>query len=323
MAVMAPPELLQQLMSPEAMAALTDVADFRGPVFEDFASPQAQALLPDVEVLITGWGCPKITPQILEASPNLQAIIHAGGVISDKVQYVPAGRSITASNARDVNGGPVAEYTLAMILLANKQAFEISRLYRNRQGEVDREKEFPAAGNYRKTVGLVGASRIGRQVIELLNPFHLEVLVHDPYLDAAEASTLGVELVPLDQLISRSNIVSVHVPVTPETTGMIGAAELALLRDGGTIINTARGEILDQAALESELVSGRINAILDVTVPEVLRPNHSFYDLPNVFLTPHIAGSMGTELLRMGDHVVAELERYVAGEPFVSPEILG
>ena len=121
--------------------------------------------------------------------------------------------------------------------------------------------------------------------------------------------------------MSGSDLVSVHVPVTAETAGMIGAAELSLLRDGGTLINTARGEILDQAALESELLSGRINAILDVTVPEVLPPDHVFYGLPNVFLTPHIAGSMGTELLRMGDHVVAELERYVAGVPFAPRKI--
>lgn len=323
MAVMAPPELLQQLMSLEAMAAFTAVADFRGPVFEDFTSVEAQGLLPDVEVLITGWGCPSITPEVLEAAPNLRAIIHAGGVIADKVQHLPAGRTLVASNAGAVNGLPVAEYTLAMILLANKQAFETSHLYGQRRGRVDRELEFPAAGNYWKTVGLLGASRIGRKVIELLRPFQLEILVHDPYLGEGEASALGVQLVPLDELMSRSNIVSVHVPVTAETIGMIGAAELARLRDGGTIINTARGQIMDQGALESELISGRINAILDVTEPEILPADHTFYDLPNVFLTPHIAGSMGTELLRMGDHVVAELQRYVAGQPFAAPEHLG
>ena len=103
---------------------------------------------------------------------------------------------------------------------------------------------------------------------------------------------------------------------------MIGAPELALLRDGATVINTARGEIMDQMALESELVSGRINAILDVAVPDVLPADHVFYNLPNVFLTPHIAGSMGTELLRMGDHIVAELQRYANGQPFAYPEEL-
>lgn len=322
MAVMSPPELFEQLMSAEARSGLARIADLRGPVFDDFSSPEAQAVLPDVEVLITGWGCPKIGPDVLEAAPHLRAIIHAGGVISDKLPPIPAGRTIVGSNAGEANGRPVAEYTLAMILLANKQAFESSHLYGRRRAAVDREREFPLAGNYRKTVGLLGASRIGRTVARLLQPFQLDVLVHDPYLGAGEASALGVKPVPLDVLMSSSDVVSVHVPVTPETTGMIGAKELAMLRDGGTVINTARGEILDQAALEEELVSGRINAILDVAVPDVLPSGHPFYDLPNVFLTPHIAGSMGTELLRMGDHIVAELERYASGQPFAYPENL-
>jgi len=322
MAVMSPPELLGQLMSADALTTLGAIADFRRPVFADFSSAEARNVLPDLEVLITGWGCPKIGPEVLEAAPKLKAVIHAGGGISDKLPPIPAGRTITGSNAGEANGLPVAEYTLAMILLANKQAFEISRLYARRRAEINRELEFPTAGNYNKTVGLLGASRIGRNVARLLKPFHFDVLIHDPYLRPADACALGAEPVSLEVLMSRSDVVSVHVPVTAETTGMIGATELSLLRDGGTLINTARGEILDQAALERELVAGRINAILDVTVPEVLSPDHVFYGLPNVFLTPHIAGSMGTELLRMGDHVVAELERYVAGEPFAYPERL-
>ena len=323
MAVMSPPDLFGQLLSPEAQGRLRYLADLRGPVFEGFSSAEAQELLPGVEVLVTGWGCPALTPEILARAVNLKAVIHAGGVVADKMPPIPRGRTITASNAGEANGIPVAEYTLAMILLANKQAFEAADLYRTRRGFVDREAEYPAAGNYRKTVGLVGASRIGRNVARLLEPFHLEVLIYDPYLDENGALSLGAKLVPLDALMARSDVVSLHVPVTPETTGMIGARELGLLRTGATVMNTARGEILDQAALEAELVSGRINAILDVAVPDVLPAGHVFYDLPNVILTPHIAGSMGTELLRMGDHVVSELERYIVGKPFEHPEPLG
>lgn len=322
MAVMSPPELFSKLFSPTAMNTLGRLVDLRGPVFKDFSTPDAQAALTDVEVLITGWGCPKIDGDILSAAPKLRAIIHAGGVIAGNIVPIPTGRKIVGSNAGEANGRPVAEYTLAMILLANKQAFESARMYGERRGPIDREQEFPRAGNYQKTVGLVGASRIGRQVAKLLRPFELEVVIHDPYLDEAEAAALGVTLLPLQELMTRSDIVSLHVPVTPETTGMIGAAELASMKDGATLINTARGEVLDQAALEKELASGRINAILDVAVPDVLPPEHPFYELPNVMLTPHIAGSMGTELLRVGDHVVAEMERYVKGEPFAYPEEL-
>ncbi|MEW9870750.1 alpha/beta fold hydrolase [Arthrobacter sp. HS15c] len=322
MAVMAPASLFSKLISPAAMSTLARFADLRGPVFEDFSAPEAQAVLADVEVLITGWGCPIIGTDVLAAAPKLRAIIHAGGAISGNLPPIPAGRNIVASNAGEANGRPVAEYTLAMILLANKQAFDSMRLYKQRRAAINRELEFPEAGNYRKTVGLVGASRIGRYVARLLRPFQLDVLVYDPYLSAADADALGVKPLPLEALMSKSDVVSLHVPVTPDTIGLIGAAELALLRDGATLINTARGEILEQSALEAELASGRINAILDVAVPDVLPPGHPFYDLPNVVLTPHIAGSMGTELLRMGDHVVAELERYATGQPFAYPEAL-
>jgi phosphoglycerate dehydrogenase-like enzyme len=322
MAVMSPVDLFSRLFSPAAMRTLARFADLCSPVFEDFSTPQAQAVLADVEVLITGWGCPKIDLDVLAVAPKLRAIIHAGGAISGMLPPIPAGRKIFGSNAGEANGRPVAEYTLAMILLANKQALESARLYGQRRAAIDREQEYPEAGNYGKTVGLVGASRIGRYVAELLRPFQLDVLVYDPYLGESEAAALGARSVPLNVLMSTSDVVSLHVPVTPETTGLIGAPELALLRDGATLINTARGEILDQSALETELVSGRLNAILDVAVPDVLPPGHPFYDLPNVVLTPHIAGSMGTELLRMGDHVVAELERYATGQPFAYPEEL-
>jgi len=321
MAVMSPPALFLQLLPGDAMARLHDLADLRGPVFRDFSSAEARAALAEADVLITGWGCPPLVREDLDAAPNLTAIIHAGGVIGDRFPPVPAGRSIQASNAGAANAIPVAEYTLAMILLANKQAFDAVRLYRSRRDFVDREREYPTAGNYRKTVGLVGASRIGKHVARLLQPFQLDVMVYDPYLGDEEARALGVNRVGLETLMSGSDVVSVHVPVTPETTGMIGAAELAIMRSGATLINTARGEILDQDALEKELLTGRINAILDVAVPDVLPPGHPFYDLPNVLLTPHIAGSMGTELWRMGEHVVSELERYVSGQPFEHPDI--
>lgn len=321
MAVMSPPELFLQLMSNEAVDRLHHLADLRGPVFQEFTSPAARAVLADAEILVTGWGCPPFTADDLCAAPNLKAVIHAGGVIGDRFPPVPAGRNIQASNAGAANAIPVAEYTLAMILLANKQAFDAVSLYSRRRGAVDRELEFPTAGNYRKTVGLVGASRIGRHVARLLQSFQLDVVVYDPYLREDEARALGVTPVSLQALLSGSDVVSLHVPVTPETTGMVGAPELALMKSGATLINTARGEILDQDALEKELLDGRINAILDVAVPDVLPPSHPFHDLPNVLLTPHIAGSMGTELWRMGDHVVSELERYVAGRPFEHPEI--
>ena len=136
------------------------------------------------------------------------------------------------------------------------------------------------------------------------------MLVSDPYVEG------GVEL---DALLAASDVVSLHAPSLPSTRHMLDARRLALLRDGATLINTARGALIDQDALVAELVSGRIDAVIDVTEPEVLPPDSPLYDLPNVVLTPHIAGALGVEVRRLGDSALDELERYARGEPFAHP----
>jgi phosphoglycerate dehydrogenase-like enzyme len=160
-------------------------------------------------------------------------------------------------------------------------------------------------------------------VIELLRPFDLDVLLYDPYVDGPEAARLGVRLTSLDELCASSSVVSVHAPQLPETHHLIGAAQLSAMATGTTLINTARGSLIDEGALLPELTSGRLNAVLDVTEPE-LPPAHSpLYELPNVLLTPHVAGSLGNELHRMADEALDELERYAAGLPFAAPVLAG
>ena len=123
----------------------------------------------------------------------------------------------------------------------------------------------------------------------------------------------------LPELLRRSDIVSLHAPALPETHHLIGAEQLALMPDGATLVNTARGALVDTAALEREALTGRLSAILDVTDPEPLPATSVLHDLPNVMLTPHIAGSLGSEARRMSDHALDELARLVAGEPVRSP----
>jgi phosphoglycerate dehydrogenase-like enzyme len=262
------------------------------------------------EVVLSGWGCPPIDAALLERAPALRAIVHAAGGVKGHVTDACWERGIVVSTAAGANAEPVAEYTLARVLLANKAADRMGRAYRDRRAAIDLITEFPEIGNLGKTVGIVGASRIGRRVIELLAPFDLRVLVSDPYLPYG---------VPLDELLERSDVVSLHAPSLPSTRHMLDARRLALLRDGATLINTARGALIDQDALVAELSSGRIDAVIDVTEPEVLPADSPLYDLPNVVLTPHIAGALGVEVRRLGDSALAELERYAAGEPFAHP----
>ena len=285
----------------------------------EFGSPAARAALAEAEVLLTGWGCPPIDEAALTAAPCVRAVVHAAGSIKNHVTPACWERGIVVSTAAEANALPVAEFTLAMILLAGKATHVIARRYRQQRTAPDLRSEFPNIGNYRRTVGIVGASRIGRRVIALLRPFDLDVVVSDPYLDQAQARELGVQLAELDDLLRASHIVSLHAPSLPSTRHLIDRRRLGLIRDGATLINTARGALLDHVALTDELVSGRINAILDVTEPAALPADSPLWTLPNVVLTPHMAGALGVELERMGSYAVDELARYVAGQPFRSP----
>ncbi|GGN22957.1 hydroxyacid dehydrogenase [Streptomyces fuscichromogenes] len=283
-------------------------------VVQDFADPAAASELAGTEVLITGWGCPHLGPDALAAAPRLSAVLHAAGSVRSLVGETLWSRGVAVSSAVTGNAVPVAEYTLAMILLAGKDAFTHRERFRDTHAYPG-PAETVAIGNVGRRIGVIGASRVGRRLLELLRPFDFEVLLHDPYVDAAEAAELGCRLLPLEDLLRRSDIVSLHAPDIPETHHMLDRARLALVRDGGVFINTSRGALVDHAALTDELLSGRLHAVLDVTEPEPLPADSPLYTLPNVFLTPHIAGSLGNELERLGRIVVAELERMAAGLP--------
>ncbi len=280
-----------------------------------FDDPRAEALLGSAEVLISGWGCPPLDAALLDRAPRLRLVAHAAGTVKNHVGDACFDRKIRVVGAADANAVPVAEFTLGAILLANKRAFRLQRRYREVRGFRFWPEEVEDPGNYRKVVGIVGASRIGRRVLEGLRPFDLELLVHDPYLDAAGARALGAEPVELDVLLERSHVVSLHAPSLPETRHLLDARRLALLRDGAVLVNTARGALVDGEALERELVSGRIDAVIDTTEPELLPVDSPLYELPGVFLTPHIAGALARERERMVDLVLDEVERFVAGEP--------
>ncbi|MFI6602116.1 hydroxyacid dehydrogenase [Nonomuraea sp. NPDC050536] len=298
----------ERLMTSEIERRLAEIADVQGRV-AGFAGVD----LSQTEVLFTSWGCPPVTAEVLAGAPRLKAIVHAAGSVKGHVTQACWERGIAVSSAASANAEPVAEFTLAAILFANKRVLDIARLYREQGGPLDWDARFPGFGNYRRVVGIVGASRIGRRVIELLRPFDLEVLVSDPYL----REDLGVAQVGLDELVAHSDVVSVHAPDLPETRHLLSRRRLAAMRDGATVINTARAALVDQEALTAEVASGRLYAVLDHTEPEFLPADSPLHDLPNALVTPHIAGSLGGELARMADLALDELDRYRRGLPFL------
>ncbi len=303
------------LFPPPLMERLQQVAEIdTALVLRDFTEPAATSALARAEVLITGWGCPRLDADLLAAAPRLRVVLHAAGSVGSLIGEDVWKGGVTVASAVTGNALPVAEYTLAMILLVGKDTF-IQRERFRASHSYPPTAETAATGNLGRRVGIIGASRVGRRLLELLRPFDLAVSLYDPYVEAAEAAALGAESLSLEDLLRRSDIVSLHAPDIPETFRMLDRERLALIKDGGVLINTSRGALVEPVALTEELISGRLSAVLDVTEPEPLPAESPLYVLPNVFLTPHIAGSLGNELQRFGSIVVEELERLGAGLP--------
>jgi phosphoglycerate dehydrogenase-like enzyme len=290
-------------------------------VVTDFAEPRARRALAQAEILLTGWGCPMLDAEVLEAAPNLRAVIHAAGSVKHHLGPDFWARGILASSAADANAYPVAQFTLSVILLAGKRTFEMARQYAD--GAFKSAATSSRFGNVGRTVGVIGASRIGRLVLPMLAREGFEVLLADPTLSASDAAALvpapwSVELVELDDLLRRSDVVTVHATSLPETHHLLDDRRLGLMRDGAVLVNTARGALIDTDALVPHCAAGRIDAVLDVTDPdEPLPPGHPLFLLPNVVVTPHLAGAMGTEVALLGEHAVGEVERYAAGLPLL------
>ncbi len=268
-----------------------------------------------IEVLITSWGCPRIDESLIDQAPRLRIIAHLAGSVKGFIDDAVWRRGLQVVNAVAANAVPVAEYTVAAVLFANKRVFQLNQAYlKFQENRSPWTREAPNVGNYGKTVGIIGASNVGRLVIDHLQHFDLRILLYDPFMTPLDARKMGAHKVGLTELLSQSDTVSIHAPLLPDTRGMIGARELALMADGTTLINTARGAIVDQSALVSELRSGRLYAVLDTTDPEVLPSGDPLFTLHNVFLTPHIAGSLGDEAQRLTDYIIQELERYQRGQ---------
>ncbi|MEV4410957.1 hydroxyacid dehydrogenase [Catellatospora sp. NPDC049609] len=311
------PETFRLQFGPQELARLRSLADLGDPIWsDDIDAPHTRARLAETEVLLTSWGCPTLTAERLDAAPRLRAVLHCAGSVRHLVSDGIWTRGILVTSAAEANATPVAEYTLASIILAGKKAHLLAAQSRLLPADWDAVHHRDDLSNYGRTIGIVGFSRIGRRVVELLRLLDTaQVLVTDPYADPDAVAAAGGRLVELDELLAASEIVSLHLPELPQTRHAIAARELALLPDGATVINTARGAVVDTAALERECATGRLNAILDVTDPEPLPAGSLLAQLPNVMITPHIAGSLGAETRRLSAQALDELTRLVHGEP--------
>lgn len=301
----------------DRLARLAESVRLVGPTRVDtLADPAVAAELGEIEIVLSSWGGGRITDDLLERMPRLRAVLHAAGTVRHLLTETAFERGIVVANSADENAVPVAEFTQAMLVLAGKKAPFVAESLRRDPGSWRESRDrWGTMSNFGRRIGLVGFSRIGRLVTATASRMHdVEVLVADPFADPVEVAERGGRLVPLTELLPQVDTLSLHAPNLPSTRKMIGAAELALLPDQAVVINTARGAIMDTDALVVECASGRLSAILDVTDPdEPLPVDHPLWSLPNVMITPHIAGSMGSETKLMTDGTLTDLERILAG----------
>jgi phosphoglycerate dehydrogenase-like enzyme len=288
-------------------------------LFEIIAPPQngksimeLTEVLLQIEVLITGWGGPVLDAEFLKAAPNLKAVFFGAGAVAYIVTPAFWDRKIVLSSAYAINAIPVAEYTFATIVFSLKHAWRLARAVRE---NVPCRPVLDVPGCYGSTVGLVSMGMIARTLLKHLEMCDLHVLAYDPFMDQAEAEQLGIELVSLEELFTRSDVVSVHTPLFHETVGLITGSHIASMKHGATVINTSRGEIIREEELLDVLENRPdLQAVLDVCISEA-NPASRLLSLPNIVLTPHIAGSIGAECRRMGRFVIDEMQRYLSGQP--------
>lgn len=269
-------------------------------------------LVTDADVIFTSWGSPWIGNDILNRAPKLKLVIHAAGTVKGIVTPELADRGVRISSANEALGQGVAESALGLTIVSLKQMWQLSK--DTREGEWGknwgRVKDL-----YDVTIGVIGAGKAGQHYMKLLQHFNVNIVVYDPTLSADQIRRMGAEKMELESLLKISDVVSIHAPSIPETHHMFNRERLQLMRDDAILINTARGSLIDEAALAEELGKGRLWACLDVTDPEPPALDHPFRQLPNVVLIPHIAGVVNNGLHRIADYTIEELRRYTKNLP--------
>lgn len=284
-----------------------------GPTQTRESIKQRMDLLAEVDVIFSGWGAPVMDEDFLKAAPNLKAVFYGAGSIKAMTPEAFWKRNIVVTSAYAMNAVPVSEFTLASILLSLKRAWYYM-LETKRLGRYPAKVKPPGA--YGTKVGLISFGMIGRLVRERLLPFDLDVWVYDPYLTPEQAAEFNVSLVSLDDVFKHCDVVSLHTPWLKQTENMIRGHHFELMKPGATFINTARGAIVNEAEMIDVLQRRPdLTAQLDVTWPEPPVAGSPLYSMPNVVLTPHIAGSQETECRRMGQLMVDEFDRWSKGEP--------
>lgn len=300
--------LRDTLFAPEERARLEALAPT---VWTEAEKPltveEASALLADCTVGVGSWGTPYPSEALLSACPHLRLWEHAAGTVKHMFGPHLTGRSLTIASCKTAIADTVAELVLGEIIIGLRRIVENAAA--NRLGAA--RPPVRSRSLYGATVGIVGASEVGRRVLRLLETFPCRCLLYDPYITDTEARALGAEKVEeLTALCARSDVVTLHTPALPATEKLMGAAQFQAMPEGSVFINSARGACVDEAALIAELAKGRLFAFLDVSSPEPAVPDSPLRRLPNVVYTSHLAGLASPNI---GQQAVDDIAAFVAG----------
>ncbi|MEM6820566.1 MAG: hydroxyacid dehydrogenase [Verrucomicrobiota bacterium] len=294
---------------------IVDVVEPASHITTDFVS-----YLDRVDCVLATWGLPKFQDDWFHESTRVKGVFYAAGTVKSWACPALFDRNILVTATAGPNAIPVAHYTVAMVILGLKNVLRHTQQLKKERNEAWNKFHYPLKGiGPQSRVGIIGASKIGRLVIDELLKLGVQVSVYDPYLTKDEARRLGVNKQDLDELMESSDVVSLHAPDIPETQKMINFSNLSLMRDGATFINTARGALVDEEGLIEVLREDKISAVLDVTKPEPPEALSPLYTLPNCFLTPHLAGTGGYECQRMCEQAIEEIERFFDGRDPIEP----
>ena len=267
----------------------------------------------DTEIIFSTWGMPQFSEQEIKTHlPSLKAVFYGAGSVQGFARDF-LNCDVRIFSAWGANAVPVAEYTVAQIILANKGFFKAMG-FTNMSKALKEFHQYP--GNYNVKVGIIGAGMIGKLVINMLKDYNIDVLVFDPFLSDEKAKELNATKTSLEEIFAQCLVVSNHLADNEQTKGILNKALFQRMLPYATFLNTGRGAQVVECDLIEVLTQRRdLIAILDVTYPEPPKSDSPLYALENCILTPHIAGSSGNEVRRMGEYMKAEYKNFINNKP--------
>ena len=274
----------------------------------------------DSEVYMTCWGSPRLSAPILNAAPDLKLLVHLGGTIAPFVSDEMWARGIRVISGNAYFAESTAEGALAYMFAAQREIPFYSRELK--ENGAWKKSDAENRGLLGKTVGIVSYGAVARNLVRMLQPFRVKILIYDIVpIPEEEKEKYGMEQVDLDTLFSESEIISIHTPFNSETHHLIGKNLLQKIRPDALLLNTSRGKVIDQSALETELETGRFRALLDVYETEPPVPDCKLFSLPNVIMMPHMAGPTFDLRPQITEALIREAHGYLENQAPLTHEI--